>query len=210
MQLAWYFDQSRCQACNTCVVACKDWNDVKPGPARWRRLIVKEHGKFPNVLVFNLVLSCNHCKNPSCVHACPADAIYKRAEDGIVLVDRSKCQSIRACLASCPFGAPQFGDDKSEPVKDPRWQVPHPMQKCTFCLDRWQIGKKPICVESCPQRALDAGPINEIRAKYPTAVKVVQGFPDSKRDPSGKPLKTGDTLPPIFFKPKPSGRPQVK
>ncbi|MEE8329941.1 MAG: 4Fe-4S dicluster domain-containing protein [Thermodesulfovibrionia bacterium] len=210
MQLAWYFDQSRCQGCNTCVVACKDWNDVKPGPARWRRLTVKENGEFPKVSVLNLVLSCNHCKNPVCVKVCPVNAIYKRDEDGIVLVDRSRCRNIRACLAKCPFGAPQFGDNKSEPVKDPSWQVPHPMQKCTFCLDRWKTGKKPVCVDSCPQRALDAGPINEITARYPDAAEAVHGFPDSGRDPSGKPLLTGYTFPAIFFKPKTPGKPEVK
>ncbi len=209
MQLAFYFDQSRCQGCNTCVVACKDWNGVQPGPARWRRLSVKENGTFPKLSVFNLVMSCNHCANPSCVPACPVGAIYKRPEDGIVIVNRDKCQNIRACLAACPFSAPQFGDNSSEPVKQPSWAVIHPMQKCTFCWDRWAVGKKPSCVDSCPQRALDAGPIDELMAKYPDAVRVVQGFPDSTRDSAGNPLATGDTIPSILFKPKPPNKPQV-
>lgn len=201
-QLAFYFDQSRCMGCGTCTVACKDWNDVKPGQARLRRLKEKETGTFPDVKIFNLVMSCNHCKNPACAAACPVGAIYKREEDGIVIVNRSLCQNIRACLAACPYGAPQFGDDVSEPVKDPSWAVEHPMQKCTFCWDRWKTGKKPSCVSSCPNRALDAGTVEEILAKYPNAVKTVVGFPATNLDANGNTLAGGDTVPSIYFKPR--------
>ena len=200
-QLAFYFDQNRCMGCNACVVACKDWNDVKPGPADWRRLTVEESGTFPNVTVFNLVMSCNHCTHPACAAACPMGAIYKREEDGIVIVDRSICQNLRSCAVACPYGAPQFGDDKSEPVQDPSWKVEHPMQKCTFCWDRLAEGKLPSCVASCPQRALDCGTVDEITAKYPQAVKTVVGFPNTDRDSQGNPLEQ-DTMPNIYFKPK--------
>ncbi|WP_022849608.1 4Fe-4S dicluster domain-containing protein [Limisalsivibrio acetivorans] len=201
-QYAFYFDQTRCMGCNACVVACKDWNDVKPGQARWRRLTSEVAGTFPSVEVFNLVLSCNHCVNPACTASCPVGAIYKREEDGIVIVDRDKCQDIRACAVACPFDAPQFGDEVSEPVSKASWAVEHPMQKCTFCWDRWEEGKKPACVTSCPNRALDAGTVSEIRAKYPNAVRTVQGFPESDRDQNGNTLESGDTLPNIYFKPK--------
>ncbi len=200
-QMAFYFDQNRCMGCHACVVACKDWNGVNPGPADWRRLTVEESGVFPKITVFNLVMSCNHCTNPACVAACPVGAIYKREEDGIVIVDRSICQDLRACVAVCPFGAPQFADDKSEPVKDPSWAVAHPMQKCTFCWDRLEEGKAPACVASCPQRALDYGTVDELWAKYPNAQKTVVGFPDSDTAPDGTPLKN-DTLPNILFNPK--------
>jgi anaerobic dimethyl sulfoxide reductase subunit B (iron-sulfur subunit) len=188
--------------CDTCTRACKDWNDVKPGPARWRRLSTIESGTFPNVSVFNLVMSCNHCAHPACSAACPVGAIYKREEDGIVIVDRDKCQYIRSCLAACPFGAPQFGDDKSEPVQQPSWAVAHPMQKCTFCWARQAQGLAPSCVASCPNRALDFGTVEEISAKYPNALKTVVGFPNSTKDASGNTLASGDTVPSIFFKPK--------
>ena len=201
-QLAFYYDQSRCMGCNTCVVACKDWNNVNPGPARFRNLKTKENGVFPDVTVYNLVLSCNHCVNPACTAACPVGAIYKRDEDGIVLVNRDLCQDIRACAVACPFGAPQFGDDDSEPDSESSWAVDHPMQKCTFCWDRWAEGKLPSCVSSCPNRALDAGTAEEIEAKYPTASRTVVGFPLSGVDSAGNSLEDGDTLPSIYFKPK--------
>jgi anaerobic dimethyl sulfoxide reductase subunit B (iron-sulfur subunit) len=200
-QMAFYFDQTRCMGCSTCVVSCKDWNDVKPGPANWRRLTTVESGTFPKVGVFNLVMSCNHCANPACADACPVGAIYKRSEDGIVVVDRDKCQSLRSCAVACPYGAPQFADDKSEPVKQKNWAVAHPMQKCTFCWDRLAVGLAPSCVASCPNRALDFGTVEEIASKYPGAARTAVGFPDSRKDSQGNPLKK-DTLPSIFFKPK--------
>ena len=202
MQWVFYFDQSRCIGCNTCVVACKDWNVVNPGPANWRRLTVQEEGIFPNVTVFNLLISCYHCKKPACVRACTTGAISKRPKDGIVVVDRSKCKGLKACLAACPFGAPQFADDSCESKMEDTWLVKHPMQKCHFCLDRLEKGKNPACVDSCIVRALDAGPEDEIRLKYPAAVNAVVGLPDSARKSSSEKLHQGDTLPSICYKPK--------
>ncbi|HMN00415.1 MAG TPA: 4Fe-4S dicluster domain-containing protein [Anaerolineales bacterium] len=201
MQYAFYYDQSRCMGCETCLVACKDWNGVKPGPANWRRITITEDGTFPALSVFNLIMSCNHCEEPVCVEVCPTEAIFKR-EDGIVIVNRSVCENNLECVKQCPFSAPQYGTDESEPEADPSWLVPHPMQKCTFCWDRWEAGKKPACVEACPQRALDAGPIEELMAKYPDAVRTVVGFPDSTKNPEGIALPSGDTKPSILFKPK--------
>lgn len=201
-QMAFYYDQNRCMGCHACVVACKDWNNVKPGKANWRRLKTKEIGVFPNVSVFNLVMSCNHCKNPACLSSCPVGAIYKRPEDGIVIVNRDKCQDIRACLIACPYGAPQFGDDTTEPVKQKSWAVAHPMQKCTFCWERLAEGLVPSCVGSCPVRAIDFGTVEEIKAKYPKALKTAAGFPDSTKDAEGNVLTSGDTVPSIFFNPK--------
>ncbi|ADD67010.1 4Fe-4S ferredoxin iron-sulfur binding domain protein [Denitrovibrio acetiphilus DSM 12809] len=201
-QMAFYFNQDRCMGCNACTVACKDWNGVEPGQASWRRYSNEESGTFPNVEVFNLVLSCNHCANPACTAACPVGAIYKREEDGIVIVNRDLCQDIKACAVACPYGAPQFGDDDSEPVPEASWAVAHPMQKCTFCWDRLAEGLKPACVAACPQRALDFGTVAEITAKYPTAVKTVVGMPQSDLDANGNKLESGDTVPSIYFTPK--------
>jgi anaerobic dimethyl sulfoxide reductase subunit B (iron-sulfur subunit) len=209
MQYAFYYDQTRCIGCGACTVACKDWNGIEPGPARWREVTTTFVGEFPHVSVINLSMSCNHCATPACVAACPADAIYKREEDGIVMIDRSRCIGCRACIAACPFGAPTYADDAQEPVKDPSWKVKHPTQKCVFCWDRWAVGKKPACVMACPNRALDAGPMNEITAKYPDAVKVVRGFPDPSRAPNGNMLESGYTGPNIYFKAKPAGVPVV-
>lgn len=97
MQLAFYFDQTRCVGCYACGVACKDWNDVPAGPAKWRRITHIEEGDFPRPFVAHLSETCNHCENPLCATVCPAGAIAKRDEDGVVLVDRSKCREEARC-----------------------------------------------------------------------------------------------------------------
>ena len=183
MQLAFYFDQTRCTSCYTCVVACKDWNDVPAGPASWRRVETIERGKYPDPFVAYLSTACYHCADPACVTVCPVNAITKREEDGIVVVNREEClgkDSCQLCLDVCTYDAPQFGDEE------------HPkMQKCDFCLERWEEGKKPICVDGCPMRAMDAGDIKEMKAKYGQVQDAVGCDYDGKLNPS------------IVFKPKP-------
>jgi anaerobic dimethyl sulfoxide reductase subunit B (iron-sulfur subunit) len=98
---------------------------------------------------------------------CPVDAISKRWEDGIVVVDQEACLGKEACgqcKEACPYEAPQFSADGGAK-----------MQMCHLCVDRWQEGKKPICVEACPMRALDAGPLDELEARY-GVLKEVPGF----------------------------------
>jgi len=181
MQLAFYFDQTRCTECYTCVVACKDWHDVPAGPASWRRVQTIERGQYPDVFVTFLSTSCYHCEEPACVEACPAGAISKRTEDGIVVVDREEClgkDNCGMCLEVCPYEAPQFGAEENAR-----------MQKCNFCVDRWSENKPPVCVAACPMRALDAGPIEEMRAKYGEAIEAVGFSYDEK------------LRPPVVFKP---------
>ena len=159
MQLGFYFDQTRCTGCFACCVACKDWNDIPAGPANWIRVLCGEEGVFPEVFVSYLIALCYHCANPHCVLACPVGAITKRESDGIVVVDPEKCLGNRECrtlcLNACPWDIPQFG-----PEENAR------MQKCDLCMERWADKKKPICVEACPMRALDAGPLEELKTRY--------------------------------------------
>jgi anaerobic dimethyl sulfoxide reductase subunit B (iron-sulfur subunit) len=172
MQFGFYFDQTRCIGCYTCVVACKDWHNVEAGPANWRRVIIIEHGRFPNLFVAFLSAACYHCAHPACISACPAGAINKRERDGIVVVDREKCQGkddCGLCKEACPYEAPQFGAEENAK-----------MQMCNFCLDRLAVSKKPICVGACRTRALDAGPIGELRTKYGDQ-KEATGFTHSAR-----------------------------
>ena len=84
---------------------------------------------------------------------CPSGAMHKR-EDGFVVVNEEVCIGCRYCHMACPYGAPQYNADKGH------------MTKCDGCHERVAEGKKPICVESCPLRALDFGPIAELRAKH--------------------------------------------
>lgn len=183
MQIGFYFDQTRCTGCGACIVACEDWHDVPAGTAKWMRVLYSEKGKCPEVFVSYLVMPCYHCVNPLCMPACPVKAISKRKQDGIVVVDKEACLGNAkckvSCLKACPYDAPHFG-----PEPDAK------MQKCDLCLERWAEEKKPICVEACPTRALDAGPLGELEASY-GKVREAEGFIYSKK-----------TAPSIVFKPK--------
>jgi len=117
MQIGFYFDQTRCTGCSACRVACKDWNDVPAGPENWMRVLYTEKGKFPRPFVSYMIAPCWHCAEPLCAAACPVDAITKRAEDGIVLVDSEIClgnaECDLKCLKACPYDAPQFGPENN-------------------------------------------------------------------------------------------------
>lgn len=137
----------------------------------WRRVEFFEYGqRAPNVAVVPLSLGCNHCEDPACVKVCPAKAITKEEKYGAVIVDSSKCLSCGACKAACPWGAPQYYKDLNEPGDRPR------MTKCDMCYDRLEKGLKPACVASCPGRALELAPVEEILKLHPNATRVALGF----------------------------------
>lgn len=107
-----------------------------------------------DVCAYYVSISCNHCADPACVKVCPTKAHFKRKEDGLVVIDTKKCIGCGACAMACPYHAP---------VLNP---VTKKMSKCDGCLNRLQAGLQPICVESCPQRAIEFGPIEELRRKH--------------------------------------------
>ena len=124
MQKGFYFDQARCTGCFACAVACKDWHDTPAGPANWMRIHYREEGNFPNLFVSHVAAPCYHCAEPVCAFVCPNEALTKREEDGVVVVDRDKCreepcgiinestngeiynygESAAPCQVACPAG----------------------------------------------------------------------------------------------------------
>lgn len=183
MQIAFYFDQTRCTGCDACLIACREWHDVESGPVDYRVVERIEKGKYPDLYLAYLTLSCLHCAQPECASACPSSAIMKRPEDGIMVVDRDAClgkdNCPTFCKEGCPYDMPRFG--KEENAK---------MQMCNFCLDRLSEKKSPVCVAACPSHALDAGPLNELAAKYGQKQQA-EGFVFSEK-----------TRPSIVLKPK--------
>lgn len=173
MQVGFYFNQNRCIGCGTCQVACKDWHDIPAGPINWMNINYIEIGNYPDIFVSYMASPCYHCEEPNCLEACPTDAIYKRSDNGLVLVNSQACigneECNSKCLKACPYGAPQFGPEKGAK-----------MSKCNFCLDRWEINQLPVCVEACPTRALDAGPLEELRSRYGD-LQEAEGFLYSKK-----------------------------
>jgi len=83
---------------------------------------------------------CNHCLNPACVAACPSGALYKRGEDGIVLLDQKRCRAWRSCVAACPYKKTFFN-----------WHTGK-SEKCILCFPRIETGQAPACFHSCVGR----------------------------------------------------------
>lgn len=167
MQMGIYFDQTLCTGCYACIVACKDWNDVSAGPASWIRIQTTEKGKYPNIFVANMINTCFHCAEPLCILACPVEAISKRFDNGVVSVDRDVClgkDQCSQCLEVCPYRSPQFDIESNAK-----------MQKCDLCLDRLLHSQNPICMDSCPMRALDIRPLEDLKRDYGTT-REAEGF----------------------------------
>ncbi|WP_052977486.1 nitrate reductase subunit beta, partial [Shigella sonnei] len=98
------------------------------------------YSQFENTFMMYLPRLCEHCLNPACVATCPSGAIYKREEDGIVLIDQDKCRGWRMCITGCPYKKIYFNwkSGKSE--------------KCIFCYPRIEAGQPTVCSETCVGR----------------------------------------------------------
>jgi len=96
--------------------------------------------EFEQTFMFYLPRICEHCLNPSCAAACPSGAIYKRSEDGIVLVDQDKCRGWRMCVTGCPYKKVYFNHKTGK------------AEKCTFCYPRIEVGIPTVCAETCVGR----------------------------------------------------------
>ena len=96
--------------------------------------------ELERVVFFYLPRICNHCLNPGCVAACPAGAIHKRGEDGIVLLSQEKCRAWRMCISGCPYKKTYFN-----------WSTGK-SEKCILCYPRLESGQAPACFHSCVGR----------------------------------------------------------
>ena len=98
------------------------------------------YGQFENTFMMYLPRLCEHCLNPACVASCPSGAIYKREEDGIVLIDQEKCRGWRMCVSACPYKKIYFNWESGK------------SEKCTFCYPRIEAGEPTVCSETCVGR----------------------------------------------------------
>ena len=96
--------------------------------------------EYESVFMMYLPRICEHCLNPACVASCPSGAMYKREEDGIVLVDQDRCRGWRMCVSGCPYKKVYFN-----------WQTGK-AEKCTLCYPRVEAGMPTICSETCVGR----------------------------------------------------------
>ena len=183
-QLALVIDLNVCVGCHACVTSCKQWNtsgsagpladfnpyDKDPTGAFFNRVQSFEVGEFPNTQTVHFPKSCLHCEDPPCVPVCPTGASYKRAEDGIVLVDYDKCIGCKYCAWACPYGVRELDEER---------QV---MTKCTLCVDRItdtalpEAERKPACVLACPTNARLFGDIHDPESEVSTAIRDNAGY----------------------------------
>jgi Fe-S-cluster-containing dehydrogenase component len=180
MKLGLVIDLDTCVGCHACAVACKEWNgqSLMAGGApdynaygeeasgvwfnRVRHFEVKasahrdcESGHVNLSRTVNVPMSCMHCEEADCVTVCPTGASYKRAEDGIVLVDPERCMGCNYCAWACPYGARELDQDAGV------------MRKCTLCVDRIydqalpEPERQPACVLACPAHARHFGDLDD-------------------------------------------------
>ncbi|MFN8146843.1 MAG: nitrate reductase subunit beta [Candidatus Nanopelagicales bacterium] len=96
--------------------------------------------ELEKAFMFYLPRICEHCLNPSCVASCPSGAMYKRSEDGIVLVDQDRCRGWRMCVSNCPYKKVYFNHRTGK------------AEKCTLCYPRLEVGQPTVCAETCVGR----------------------------------------------------------
>ena len=170
-RLGLVIDLDTCVGCHACATNCKEWNtsghsapltDVNAYQAEHARRLVqpgillrggrlRRRGAAPCISRKN----CLHCEKPDCVTVCPTGASYKRAEDGIVLIDHDRCIGCKLCAWACPYGAREV--DEVEGV----------MKKCTLCIDKIynenlpEADRAPACVTTCPVGARHFGDFND-------------------------------------------------
>jgi Fe-S-cluster-containing dehydrogenase component len=168
-KLGLVIDLDTCVGCHACAVNCKEWNasghsgpltdfhpyQPEPEGVWFNRVHSFEAGEGQNSRTVHFPRSCLHCEQPACVTVCPTGASYKRAEDGIVLVNEAICIGCKLCSWACPYGAREFDEDQGV------------MKKCTLCIDRIYnqnlppAERVPACVSTCPASARHFGDFND-------------------------------------------------
>jgi len=198
-KLGLVIDLDTCVGCQACAVACKQWNDGSQfGPLPdedpygreplgvWFNRVhsyevssstaagCASSGAAPGTagagMTVHFPRSCLHCETPDCVTVCPTGASYKRAEDGIVLVDEDKCIGCKLCSWACPYGAREYSAARGV------------MQKCTLCVDRIYNDtlapheREPACVQACPTRARHFGDLGDPDSAVSRLVAEREGY----------------------------------
>lgn len=116
-------------------------------------------GEFPNAYFFYLPRLCNHCSAPVCVEVCPNGAMFKRAEDGLVLRNEDLCKGAQLCARACPYKKIYFN------------KMRNVSQHCIGCFPRIEQGVAPACVRQCPGRGAWVGFLDDETSSVTKLVK---------------------------------------
>ncbi len=196
-KLGLVIDLDTCVGCQACATSCKEWNtggysaplsDIDPygkdPHGAWlNRVHAYDVGEGASSRTVHFPRSCLHCETPACVIVCPTGASYKRADDGIVLVNPDMCIGCKLCSWACPYGAREY---------DPADGV---MKKCTLCVDRIynehipEVDRIPACVRACPTGARHFGDLGDANSDVSKLVAERGGYdlmPESGMKPVNK------------------------
>jgi ethylbenzene hydroxylase subunit beta/complex iron-sulfur molybdoenzyme family reductase subunit beta len=128
-------------------------------------------GVYPHSYFFYLQQICMNCSEPACVEACPRESVYKRQEDGIVLIDEERCHGYRFCAEACPYKRIYFNEGRNI------------AQKCMSCFPRLDHGVAPACIRQCPGRVRhidyldnEDGHIHKLVSKWKVALPLHPDF----------------------------------
>lgn len=183
-KLGLVIDLDTCVGCHACAVHCKEWNsggvaapltdlnpyDAEPDGVWFNRVHSFEAGRGDSGRTVHFPRSCHHCEQPACVTVCPTGASYKRAEDGIVLVNEDLCIGCKLCSWACPYGAREYDYDAGV------------MKKCTLCIDRIYNealaveDRVPACVATCPVGARHFGDLGDPESDVSKLVQSRGGY----------------------------------
>lgn len=161
-QMGFYVNTDICIGCKACMVACFDRNDLTV-PEKFRKVWEFGGGEWQAdgqgayvgaAFGYYVSMTCGQCADPQCVKNCPTGAMAKDEETGIVNNDKEICIGCMTCEQVCPYNHPvKLSDGLSH--------------KCVFCTDRTEDGKPdPACASACPVRAIEFGPIDDLRAAH--------------------------------------------
>lgn len=160
-------DLANCDGCGVCSQICSASHFV-PRDREWLRIYEMQDSE--STAAYWMPRPCMQCDDPPCARVCPVGATFKR-DDGVVLIDNTRCIGCRFCMAACPYSTRVFNwarpEDPAAAVSrgySPEWGYPRRVgtaEKCDFCPDMARDGKLPHCVGTCPMGAMWFGDENE-------------------------------------------------
>lgn len=212
MRWGMVIDLSKCIGCYSCVLACRAENGT-PSSIFFKRILWHEEGKYPDGKRFHIPCNCNHCKEAACVEVCPTGATFKN-DDGLVVIDETKCVGCRYCMMACPYKNRYFLGERV-PYFPENGLTPHEIMggearidwenklntviKCNFCEHRLKKAEgnhlkpgvdrevTPACVATCPAEAMYFGDLDDPTSEVSRLIIKRSGFslmPEANTEPS--------------------------
>lgn len=135
------FNARRCTGCKACEMACRQEHNLPVG-VKWRVVTETLQGDYPHLKKIYNSTACRHCSRPGCVAACPAMALAKANNTGMVELYEDLCTGCKACVEACSFKAMAFNNRSGK------------AGKCNLCAHRLESGFLPACVQTCMGIAL--------------------------------------------------------